>query len=113
MQITERVDDEKIVLTLLGRFDWEARKPFLAVIQQAKSANPRHIILNVAQVPFIDSVGLCLLILAHENLSKVHIHLSLVGPQDSMLGILQLAKIDDRMPVYVTEHDATLKPVTA
>lgn len=113
MQIIERVDAEKIVLTLLGRFDWEARKPFQAAIQQAKFANPRHIILNLAQVPFIDSVGLSLLILAHENLSKVHIHLSLVVPEDSMLGILKLAKIDKKMPVYVTEHDATLKPVTA
>ena len=113
MQITEQVDAEKIVLTLSGRFDWDARKPFQTAIQQAKFANPRHIILNLAQVPSLDGAGLGLLSLTHENLSKEHIHLSLVAPQDFLLGILRFAKIDKKMPVRVTEHDATLKPVAA
>lgn len=82
MQVTERVDANKILLTLSGRFDFHARKTFQAAIEQAQSANPRSIILNLAQVPFIDSAGLGLLCLAHENLSKVHIPLALVAPQD-------------------------------
>jgi len=113
MHVTERVDADKILLTLSGRFDVHARKPFQAAMQQAQSANPRSIILNLAQVPFIDSAALGLLTLAPENLSKVHISLALVASQDYVLRILQLAKIDHKMPVCATEHDVKLKPVTA
>jgi len=106
MTITQRMMDNKLILTLSGRFDYQARKPFQEAILQAKAPNLLFIILNFAQVPSIDSSALGLLVLTHKNLQLTHQHLMLVAPQEYVLNLLKAANLHKMIPIGTTEQEA-------
>ena len=106
MTITQQMTDNKLTLTLSGRFEFQARKTFQEAICQAEATNHRDILLNLAQVPFIDSAALGLLSLAHQKFQLTQQHLILVAPQEYVLKVLKLAHIDKMMPIGATEQEA-------
>ncbi len=103
MQICDHVDAGKIVLTLTGRMDFEARHTFPQAIENAKRANPKQIILNVSHVPFIDSAGLGLIMLANKNLEEAHICLSIEVPEGYVREILTLTSMSKVMPITLID----------
>ncbi len=103
IQITERVEDDRNILTLSGRFDFRARRPFQTGIEHAKRSNPQQIVLNLAEVPAINSVGLGLLFLAHKNLDEANIRLSLEVSEGYVLQVLTGANIDQTIPIVVID----------
>ena len=106
MTITQQMMDNKLVLTLSGRFDIQARKPFENAIRQVQATNHRNIILNFAPVPFIDTTGLALLVLAHKKLLLTHQHLMLVAPQKQVLNVFELTNFHKMVPFGATEQEA-------
>ena len=105
MTITERMMDNKLILTLSGHFDFQARTLFREAIRQAQATNHRDILLNLVQVSFIDSAALGLLALTHQKLQLTHQHLVLVAPQGYVLKTLELADIHKMMPIAATEQE--------
>lgn len=88
-----------IVLKLIGRFVFAGRTSFKESIKDARAANARSITLNFEQVSYIDSAGLGLLMLAHKELSRAGILLTLSRPQEGVLNILNLARIPAIIPI--------------
>lgn len=103
LQIAERFERDRTILTLSGRFDFRARQPFQASIEQAKRSNPQEIILNFSKVHFINSAGLGLLILAHKNLKEVNIALSFEVSEGYVWQVLTLAHIDQTIPMILID----------
>ena len=106
MTSTQQMMDNKLVLTLSGRFDFQARKPFEKAIRQVQATHHRDIILNFAQVPFIDTTGLGLLVLAHKKLLLTHQHLILVAPQKQVVHVFELTNFHKMVPFGATEQEA-------
>jgi anti-anti-sigma factor len=105
IQITDRVEADRTILTLSGRFEFQARQPFQTAIENAKRSNPRQIILNFSEVPFINSAGLGLLMVAHTSLQKDNIRLSLeVTEEGYVLQVLTLANIGQKIPISVNRY---------
>jgi len=104
IQITDRVEADRTILTLSGRFEFQARKPFQAAIENAKRSNPRQIILNFSEVPFINSAGLGLLMVAHTSLLEDNIHLSLEVMEGYVLQVFTLANIGQKIPISVNKN---------
>ena len=104
IKISNSVSTDRVVLTLLGRFDFSARHAFQKAIAQAKREGRRKVIVNLTQVPFVDSAAIALLLLAQKQLSKSQITLTLVAPEGYVLQILHLMRIGDHMPIYTTEY---------
>lgn len=104
IQITDRVEADRTILTLSGRFEFQARTPFQTAIENAKRSNPRQIILNFSEVPFINSAGLGLLMVAHTSLQKDNIRLSLEVTEGYVLQVLTLANIGQKIPISVNRY---------
>lgn len=65
------------MLSLSGRLDFHARQVFHHAMEKARFTQSNHIILNFSHVPFVDSAGLGLLMLAHKSLGEANSPLSL------------------------------------
>lgn len=103
MEITDHMNAGTIVLTLEGRMDFQARKAFRSAIENAKRSMPHEIILNLYHVPFMDSAGLGLLLLAYKNLEEAKIRLSLEVTEGYVRQVLTLANIGKTISISATE----------
>ncbi len=101
LNITEHRQDDRIVLMLNGRFDFHARNILQTAIEQAKHSSPRHIVLNFAEVPFVNSAGLGLLMLALKNLEAAQISLSLEVTEGYVNEVFTLTNIGQKIPISV------------
>lgn len=61
MIITSSSGKGMTVLTLSGRLDFQARHAYQSAVKESESQNPRHTILNMEGVTFINSAGVELL----------------------------------------------------
>ncbi|MCA9422384.1 MAG: STAS domain-containing protein [Nitrospira sp.] len=103
MEITDHMNAGTLVLTVEGRMDFQARKAFRSAIENAKRSMPHQIILNLYHVPFIDSAGLGLLLLAYKNLEEAKIRLSLEVTEGYVRQVLTLANIGKTISISATE----------
>ena len=109
MNITEQVAVGKMVLTLTGRMDFQSRHSFHQAIERAKCSKLQQIILNLSNVPFIDSAGLGLLMLAHKTLGEANIRLSLEMPDGYVREVLILTNIGQKFPITVIQSEMAPK----
>lgn len=103
MQYSEIVNAGKVVLTLTGKMDFNARNTFQTAIENAKRSNPYQIILDFSHVPFINSAGLGLLMLAHKSLEEAKIRLSLEVSGGYVNDVFRLSNIGSTIPISVIE----------
>jgi anti-anti-sigma factor len=103
MEITDHMNAGTLVLTLEGRMDFQARETFRFAIENAKRSMPHHIILNLYHVPFMDSAGLGLLLLAYKNLEEAKIRLSIEVTEGYVRQVLTLADIGKTISISATE----------
>lgn len=111
MHITEHVHDGVLVLSVSGRLNYYSRKTFQAVMRNAERGAVEHVVVNLEQVNFLDSVAIGLLALSQARLNLQGIVLSLVGPQANVKNMLDVANIPKLIPVYQTEKEAIGLPV--
>ena len=97
---------QNLTLTLSGPFEYQDRKHFQEAIRQVQATNHQNIILDFAQVPFIDSAALGLLVLAHQNLKLTHQNLMIVAPRENVLKVFNSVNFHKIMPIKTTEQEA-------
>ncbi len=106
MHITEHVHDGVLVLKVTGRLNYYSRKTFQAVMRNAERGAVDHVVINLEQVEYLDSVAIGLLALSQARLALKGIVLSLVGPQSNVMKVLEMANIPKLIPIYQTEEEA-------
>ncbi len=83
--------------------DFVARHVFHQAMDKARLTQSNHIILNLSHVPFIDSAGLGLHMLAKKSLTESKTHFSLETPPGYVAEVLMLANIGQTIPISVIE----------
>ena len=106
MTITQNTKGNKLVLTISGKFDYSSRKTFQDSMDNAEASDPKHIILDLTPVPFMDSAGLGLLALAQQKLKNNGKTLTLVAPEGYVLKILTLANFHQKVTIASTVERA-------
>jgi len=106
MHITEHVHDGVLVLKISGRLNYYSRKTFQAVMRNAERGAAEHVVVNLEQAEFLDSVAIGLLALSQARLTLQGIALSLVGPHSNVKKVLDTANIHKLIPIYQTEEEA-------
>jgi len=82
--------------------DFHARQSFHRAMQKARLAQPKHISLFFSHVPFIDSAGIGLLMLAQKSIDADNICLSLEVCDGYVLDVLTLTNIGETIPLSIT-----------
>lgn len=104
---TTQYDPQTLVLELSGKLIFSARQSYQHTINQAEATSPQHIILDLAQVSYIDSAGLGLLALSFKKLTGAGIQMSLASPQESVMQILELTNMGEMFTIYDSVETAT------
>ena len=100
MTITEEIHDQTATLKLEGGFTYTQRKLFQETIKNLSSKNVEHIIIDLAQVAFLDSAALGLLMITHRQLLADKRKLSLAYPQATVRQIIELANLHKTIPLF-------------
>ena len=106
MQITERQVPNGVVLDMTGDLTYANREQFKTAVESIRQKSCRHLILNMANVRFVDSSGLGLLALVSQNFKLNQGKVSMLKPQSYVHEIMSLANIPKMIPVYDNEQDA-------
>jgi anti-anti-sigma factor len=79
-----------MVLALVGEFDLAAAAALREQLDAAKETADRGVVLDLAEVTFVDSAGLRELLRAHEALAAERKRLVLTGLQPAVVRLLEL-----------------------
>lgn len=92
MQIASQVVDTKAVLNLNGRFDFHSHRDFRAAYESAlEAAGVREIEINFADVDYLDSSALGMLLLLREKAEALGKRVVLAGLRGTVKQVLDIA----------------------
>lgn len=107
MTITERASGGVIVLDVHGRMTIEVEKTILAEkVRELLQQGHRHILANVADVPHVDTSGLCDLVEAYLAATRREGRLKFAGLTPRVRRILEVTKLLTVFETYDSEAEA-------
>ncbi|MEQ1627043.1 MAG: STAS domain-containing protein [Nitrospira sp.] len=106
MQIAHHSHRDADVIDITGQFNFGTRKDFSTALEKVKQAGSTHVILNFKGVTFVDSAAIGLLALAAQQFKSTNRKLSLVGVQGTVKQVLNLAHIEQMIPIFASEDMA-------
>ena len=111
LHIKTEVCPEAVVLHLEGRFDFHSMDTFLTALSQAeKPPNPPHLILDLHQLTFIDSMAIGRLVGTWHRLQRDAIRFTLTGQVGYVDTALKNIKLEAMIPTVETVEDALALP---
>lgn len=87
-------DSGVLTIKFEGALNFSVNESFQNLIYYLLRRNPIRVVFDFANVPSIDSVGLGLLYIAHEDLSGIGCQASIIHPEESVLRLLKLTQAD-------------------
>jgi anti-anti-sigma factor len=96
--------DGAIVVHLAGELDLYNAEEVRTALGEAMARSPRRLVVDLAEVEFVDSTALGVLIEARSKLGRDC--LALAAPQLDTRRTLQVSGLDRHLPVHDTVEDA-------
>lgn len=98
---------EPIVIAPTGELDLGSVGEFRAWLDEAIGSSERGVIVDLTEVPFIDSTGLRVLLDLNRQLREQQRPLAIVAPRGTMAAqVLTLTGLRRAMPVYESRYSA-------
>jgi anti-sigma B factor antagonist len=98
-KIDENSRGDGVDLALGGDLDMSATFALEPVLDRVLAENPRELVLDLGEVPFVDSSGLGLLIATHERASRADVDLAITGAGPEIQRVFRIAGLDGVLPV--------------
>ena len=95
-----------IVLTPLGRLDITTAWQFRLKLQECISKFSPHVVVNLAQVNFIDSSGLTSLVAGMRDADKVKGSFSICNVHSEAKLVFEVTMMDSVFEIFETEEEA-------
>jgi anti-sigma B factor antagonist len=107
MQIEERVVNDVTILDLKGKITLgEGDEALREKINQLISGNKKRILLNLAEVPYIDSAGLGEVVRTYTTVSRQGGQLKLVNLTKRIVDLLTITKLLTVFEAFDSEPEA-------
>lgn len=107
MQIEERVVNDVTILDLKGKITLgEGDEALREKINQLISTNKKRILLNLAEVPYIDSAGLGEVVRTYTTVSRQGGQLKLVNLTKRIVDLLTITKLLTVFEAFDSEPEA-------
>lgn len=105
MNITEKTENDTIIVSLSGRLDAssapEAEQHLNKVID-----NSKKLIINLSELEYISSAGLRVLLVAAKKLRHTNGNLALCSLQDGVKEVFDISGFSSIFNIYTTEQEA-------
>lgn len=112
MQIIVEKKDNAVVLSIHGHFNAAAAPEFERIFNQRLDAGELRFILNMAELDFISSAGLCSILASAKKISERDGNLVVCALQGEALKVFEISGFAALFSIYPTEG-AALKQVDA
>ena len=111
LHVSTKVEHGAVVLALSGRFDFHVMEQFLSTLEQVETTHlPQHVILDLGQVHFIDSMAIGRIVTTCQRLKQASIRFSLAGQNGEVDTTLKAIKFEAIVPTMATVEDALALP---
>ena len=97
--IDETARGDAVDLALAGDLDMSATFALEPVLDRVLAEEPGELVLDLGQVPFVDSSGLGLLIATHERASRAGVDMAIAGAGPEIQRVFHFAGLDGVLPV--------------
>lgn len=104
--ITKHHQDGHAVVTLSGDFDLSNSDRLHEALHSELDGHPRHLVLDVTGVTFMDSTALGVILGARNQAVERDRSLALVGASDAVVRLLHITQIDRVVPHYADVDSA-------
>lgn len=94
-----RVEDGHVILSPQGDIVASGADGLRARLRELMQEHPGPLVMDLARVELIDSVGIGLLIAVHNSLSKGGSRLSLVNVNADLAGLLRTMRLDKHFSI--------------
>lgn len=94
MEYLHKEDENNIEIKLKGNFTFADNKSFLAIIENTISKKYKTLIFDLAEVDFVDSAALGVLLLARDKCTHRGINLILQNPQGQVKQMFKISMFD-------------------
>lgn len=108
MDITERRTAEIITLSVSGKLDTTSAKKFEEKVLSRIDSGDRRLVIDLAQLDYISSAGLRVLIVAGKRLSGANGKIVLCSLKDPVREVFDIAGFSSIFSVYGS-HDEAVK----
>jgi anti-anti-sigma factor len=105
MTVTERADSA-VEVGLVGRLDTAGVDAVEVRFNAAVIAADRHALVNFAEVDFVSSMGVRMLLTAAKAMKARHRRFMLVVPPGPVREMLETAAIDTLIPIFEKREEA-------
>lgn len=110
MTIVHMLDGTRLVLALAGDLDLTTAEALTQALDDLlKHYDQREVALDLAEVGFIDSSGLGVILGRFRRLSSAGRSLSLTGVRPTVRTVLEIAGIPSVMPVAYVNHKSSAR----
>ncbi|MDQ1327803.1 MAG: anti-sigma factor antagonist [Candidatus Poribacteria bacterium] len=106
MEISIRIRDNVAILDIRGEIIGDARFDLNIAIQEQVDSDVDGLIINLDEVPMMDSVGLGMLVAAYTSLTKKEKKVVLLNVGRSVRYLLVVTKLDQIFEKYDDEDEA-------
>ena len=106
LETAVRQQDSVAIIDLRGEIDSLAEDELRQAYQSAAEMKPAFILLNFADVNYINSTGIALIVGLLAMARKSHIQILTCGLSDHYKEIFQITRLSDFMAMYNDEKDA-------
>jgi anti-sigma B factor antagonist len=106
MEITERKTGDVVTLSISGRLDTTTAKAFESKILAQIDAGDRRFIIDLAQLDYISSAGLRVLVLAGKRLDGGKGKIVLCSLKNPVREVFDIVGFSSTFPVYASQDDA-------
>jgi len=105
-----RTEGDAVLVSLRGEIDLH-NSPGLRtdLLDFLAKASPKKLILNLADVPYMDSSAIAVLVEALQKIRKLQGKIFLTNLQPRVKGLLEIARLDSIFGVTSTEAEAMSK----
>ncbi len=103
MNIEKQVEGTVVVLAVKGDVDLYSSPSLREAVLKAVSRTEHAVVINLAQVTYMDSSGVATLVEGLRATRERGMRFSLVSPSQSVLKVLQLARLDT---IFAIEESA-------
>ncbi len=109
MDIKHRTLGKWNILDISGHIKGNEVSHFRAAIQKSISESKNFLVANMAEVGFIDSSGVGMLITCHQDLKSVGGQLVLMRLSDDIYDLFEMTSIDRLFEIVDSEEDLASK----
>jgi anti-sigma B factor antagonist len=106
MQLKSHSTNSVAVLELTGSFDSSNAAQVAALLEQAMTANPPRVVVNLAKVTSIDSTALATLVQGLHRCQARRGSLHLCGLQQPVFMVFELTRLSKSFSIFVDEEHA-------